>query len=62
MNTYLKPFELTLRCLGPVFIGSGEKRTSKSTTWRATGSTSRTWNFFTQTFRLTRGSLSKRSS
>lgn len=29
MNTYLKPFELTLRCLGPVFIGSGEKRTSK---------------------------------
>lgn len=29
MNTYLKPFGLTLRCLGPVFIGSGEKRTSK---------------------------------
>ncbi|WP_230865894.1 type III-A CRISPR-associated RAMP protein Csm5 [Mycobacterium canetti] len=29
MNTYLKLFELTLRCLGPVFIGSGEKRTPK---------------------------------
>ncbi|WIY08479.1 type III-A CRISPR-associated RAMP protein Csm5 [Mycobacterium tuberculosis] len=28
MNSYLKPFDLTLRCLGPVFIGSGEERTS----------------------------------
>ncbi|MBS4728528.1 type III-A CRISPR-associated RAMP protein Csm5 [Mycobacterium sp. SM1] len=29
MSAYLKTFELTLKCLGPVFIGSGEKRTSK---------------------------------
>jgi CRISPR-associated protein Csm5 len=29
MSAYLKTFELTLKCLGPVFIGSGEQRTPK---------------------------------
>jgi len=29
MSAYLKTFELTLNCLGPVFIGSGEQRTPK---------------------------------
>ncbi len=34
MNTHLKLFELTLRCLGPVFIGSARSRPRRSTTWR----------------------------
>lgn len=29
MSTYLKTFELSLHCRGPVFIGSGEQRTPK---------------------------------
>ncbi len=29
MSSYLKPFQLTLTCLGPVFIGAGEQRTPK---------------------------------
>jgi CRISPR-associated protein Csm5 len=29
MSTYLKTFELTMNCVGPVFIGSGEQRTPK---------------------------------
>ena len=29
MSVYLKTFDLTLTCLGPVFVGSGEQRTPK---------------------------------
>jgi CRISPR-associated protein Csm5 len=29
MTAYLKTFELKLKCLGPVFVGSGEQRTPK---------------------------------
>ena len=29
MSAYLKAFELTLNCLGPVFVGSGEQRAPK---------------------------------
>ena len=29
MTTYLRQFDLTFTCVGPVFIGSGQKYSSK---------------------------------